>query len=161
MSVRNIIENFSYTICINKLEDIFNQSIKDDYAISVDGMGYEARMVYGIKIIKDLTTKNIEILNTTQGGDYYKSLNEYEIDIFLEKGWRQGVYMLSLSNYRLKLDLIEIKIHKEINGRSSIKQIKSLKTQREKILSKYTEINNKLNIINYGSSKKNKNKVGI
>lgn len=144
-----------------KLEDIFNQAIKDDYAISVDGMGYEARMVYGIKIIKDLTTKNIEILNTTQGGDYYKSLNEYEVDIFLEKGWRQGVYMLSLSNYRLKLDLIEIKIHKEINGRSSVKQIKTLKSQRERILSKYTEINNKLNIINYGSSKKNKNKIGI
>lgn len=144
-----------------KLEDIFNQSVKDDYAISVDGMGYEARMVYGIKIIKDLTTENIEILNTTQGGDYYKSLNEYEVDIFLEKGWRQGVYMLSLSNYRLKLDLIEIKIHKEINGRSSVKQIKTLKSQRERILSKYTEINNKLNIINYGSSKKNKNKIGI
>lgn len=145
----------------HNLEDIFDQSMKDDYAISVDGIGYEARMVYGIKIIKDLKTKNIEILNTTQGGDYYKSLNEYDVDIFLEKGWRQGVYMLSLSNYRLKLDLIEIKIHKEINGRSSVKQIKSLKSQRDRILSKYTQINNKLNIINYGSSKKNKNKIGI
>ena len=144
-----------------KLEDIFSQATKDNYAVSVDGIGYEARMVYGIKIVKDLTTKNIQILNTTQGGDYYKSLNEYEVNIFLEKGWRQGVYILSLSNYRLKLDLIEIKIHKEINGRSSVKQIKSLKSQRERILSKYTEINNKLNIINYGNSKKNKNKIGI
>ena len=38
------------------LEDIFNQAKEDDYAISLDGDGYESRMVYGAKIVKDTQT---------------------------------------------------------------------------------------------------------
>ena len=127
------------------LEDIWVQALEDTYAISLDGKGYQSRMVYGLKIVKDDETNKIELINATRGGDYYREINAEELEIFLEKGWRYGVYVLSLSNYRLKLDLIEQKIHKEMNSRKSKKQIEILKGSRKRVMNKYSEINYKLN----------------
>ena len=127
------------------LEDIWVQALEDTYAISLDGKGYQSRMVYGLKIVKDDETNKIELINATRGGDYYREINAEELEVFLEKGWRYGVYVLSLSNYRLKLDLIEQKINKEMNSRKSKKQIEILKGSRKRVMNKYSEINYKLN----------------
>ncbi len=127
------------------LEDIWVQALEDTYAISLDGKGYQSRMVYGLKIVKDDETNQIELINATRGGDYYREINAEELEVFLEKGWRYGVYVLSLSNYRLKLDIIEQKIHKEMNSRKSKKQIDILKGSRKRVMNKYSEINYKLN----------------
>ena len=135
----------------HSLESLWEESLNDTYAISVGGSGYEARMVYGVKIIKDDESNEIQLVNTTRGGDYYMEIAGDDLKVFLKKGWRIGVYVLSLSNYRLKLDLIEKKIHKEMNGRVSKKQIGILKSQRTRVLSKYSEINYKLNQLNYGN----------
>tara|TARA_R100000935_G_scaffold58069_1_gene93749 strand:- start:749 stop:1195 length:447 start_codon:yes stop_codon:yes gene_type:complete len=142
------------------LNDIFIEAKKDTYAITLDGIGYESRMVFGVKIVRDKESNNIEIINTLIGGDYYRTLEEEDHKVFRQKGWRYGVYVLSLSNYRTKLDLIESRIHKEMNGRASAKQIGLLKLQRERVMGRYSEINyklNKLNQINYGYSQKNTN----
>jgi hypothetical protein len=129
------------------LEDIYKQAEKDRVAISLSGKGYESIMVYGIKIIRDNTTGQVQILNTMIGGDYYCNITKKDYETFLEKGWRYGVYVLSLSNYRTKLDLIEKKIQKELTGRKSKKQLGILKTKREQVLSKYSQLNYKLNQI--------------
>ncbi len=129
------------------LEDIYKQAEKDRVAISLNGKGYESVMVYGIKIIRDNTTGQVQILNTMIGGDYYCNITKKDYETFLEKGWRYGVYVLSLSNYRTKLDLIETKIQKELTGRKSKKQLGILKTKREQVLSKYSQLNYKLNQI--------------
>lgn len=127
------------------LEDIWVQAVEDAYATTLDGSGYQSRMVYGLKIVKDDETNEIQLINATRGGDYYREVNAEELKVFLEKGWRYGVYVLSLSNYRLKLDLIEQKIHKEMNSRKSKKQIDILKGSRKRVMNKYSEINYKLN----------------
>tara|TARA_B100000780_G_C21043675_1_gene418892 strand:- start:247 stop:699 length:453 start_codon:yes stop_codon:yes gene_type:complete len=148
----------------HRLNEIFNEAIQDTYAITLNGREYESRMVYGVKIIRDKKSKSVEIINTAQGGGYYRRLSSEELSIFLEKGWRNGVYLLSLSNYRSKLDLIEGRIKKEMNGRASVKQIGLLKNQRERVLSRYSEINyklNKLNQINYGNSKDSKGSINL
>jgi len=49
------------------LEDIWNQATSDDYAVNLDGDGYESRLVYGVKIIRDNETESIQILNTMRG----------------------------------------------------------------------------------------------
>jgi len=116
----------------------------------LDGDGYESRMVYGAKIVKDTQTGTIQLLNTMKGGDYYVRVNATELESFQEKGWRYGVFVLSLSNYRSKLDVIEQRIKEYINDKKSEKQIGILKSSRERILSKYSEINSKLNQLNYG-----------
>jgi len=130
------------------LEEIFQQSKLDDYAIALDGDGYESRMVYGIKIVRDNETKDIQLLNTMVGGDYYKVIPQDQVKVFLEKGWRNGVYVVALSNYRSKLILIEQKIHKVMNGNKSEKQIKALQSQRTRIMNQYSEINQKFNQLN-------------
>ena len=139
------------------LDDIYNQSMNDNYSLQLDGDGYESRMVYGTKIIKDKLDGSIQILNTARGGDYYSHLNSEQMNNFLEKGWRYGVFVLSLSNYRSKLDIIEQRIKMFINEKRSEKQILQLKASRERILAKYSEINFKLNQLNYGNKVNNNN----
>ena len=96
------------------LKDIYAQALQDTYALALDGDGYDSRMVYGTKIIKDLLNGEIQILNTARGGDYYSHLTPEQLNNFLEKGWRYGVFVLSLSNYRSKLDIIEQRIKEYI-----------------------------------------------
>jgi hypothetical protein len=127
------------------LDDVFEQALGDRFAISLNGKGYESRLVYGIKIVRDIKTRDVIIINTQENGDYYKPIKEKEIEIFLEKGWRYGVYTLSLSNYRATLDLIESEIHSEINGRKRSKKVSLLKEERDKIMVKYRKTTLKLN----------------
>ena len=70
----------------------------------------------------------------------------------------QTVFVLSLSNYRSKLDVIEHKIKDYITDRKSEKQIGLLKSSRKRILKRYSEINSKLNQLNYGNKVNNNEK---
>ena len=129
------------------LEDIYQQAEEDRFAVSLDNGQYKSKLVYGIKITKNNSSNEIEILNTMIGGDYYCKTTKKELEIFLEKGWRYGAYVLSLSNLRSKLDLIEDRIKEELTGKNSQKQFKRLKNKREKVLAKYSQLNYKLNQI--------------
>ena len=141
-----------------RLQEIYQEAVDDSYGISLDGQGYQSRVMFGVKIVRETSNKEVEIINTLQGGDYYKPLSEGELDNFLAGGWRYGVYLLSLANCRNKLNLIEQRIQKEINGRASAKQVGLLKAQRKRIMNKYTEINFKLNQLNNGDKKVNTKK---
>ena len=129
------------------LDDVFDQACADEMAVSLNGVGYNARLLYGCKIQKSLDTLDIEILNTSQGGAWYQIISNDFKKIFLKKGWRIGVYELSLPNYRLKLDKIELSIKKEMNGKRNPKQIQSLKQARENVLKRYSKIKMKYNQI--------------
>lgn len=129
------------------LEDIMQQATEDEYATIVDGNNIISRLLYGCKISKDLITGKIEILNTAKGGEWYSRLTTAELNYFFEFGWRIGVYELSLSNYRTKLDRVERLIKAEINGRRNPKQIISLKASRENIMNRYAKIKQKYNQI--------------
>ena len=119
------------------LEEIFNQASKDPTASPLHGIGYQAYLLYGIKINRDNESGEIEMLDTSRAGDFYSP----------EKGWRYGIYVISLSNYRVKLDRIEKQIKKYVNSHPSrpSKQLDGYQTHRTNILQKYSEITNKLN----------------
>lgn len=140
------------------MDDIYNQALEDTYAVAIDTDSYSSRMVYGAKIMKDHGSGRFELLNTMKGGDYYTQVTADELENFLSGGWRYGVFVLSLSNYRSKLDIIEQRIKQHINYKKSEKQIGILKSSRERILRKYSEINSKLNQINYGNKVNNNEK---
>ena len=106
---------------VYKLIDVWNQAKEDCFTANLDGEGYEARILYGCKISKDNDTNMVQLQNTSRGGEWYLQLDPDEIEIFLKMGWRIGIYMLSLSNYRLKLDRIERLIKMEVNGRKNPK----------------------------------------
>ncbi len=129
------------------LKEVFEQAKTDTSCLKMSGLGYESVLARGLKIVKDDKTGYVEILNTMVNGSYYAKLNPHQLNIFLEEGWKCGMYNISLSNYRSKLDSIEYKIKDEITGRNSEKQLLILKGKREVTLRKYTEIKNKLNSI--------------
>lgn len=129
------------------LDEIFEQARQDSYAFPLDGDGYEARVLYGCKILRDNETGKVTLLNTQLGGDYYEALNREDIEVFQQKGWRCGVYVLSLNNYRSKLNKVEKAIQREMNGRRNPKQIQSLKSHRERLMKRYTFIKQKFNLI--------------
>lgn len=127
-----------------KLNDIWLQAYNDSYAISLNGNGYESRVVYGVKIVRDNATGHIQILNTMRG-EYYHELSSDELDIFYQHGWRYGIYSLNLTNYLQKLESIKECIKAEVNGLNRLRKVKVLKSNRDLMLNKYNTINNKLN----------------
>ena len=92
-------------------------------------------------------TNTVQILNTTLNGDYYQEISIAEYEVFKEKGWRYGIYVLSLTNYRRKLDKIEKKIKKELNGKNNTRAILNAKANRVRIMENFTTISTKLNFI--------------
>jgi hypothetical protein len=127
------------------LQDIWRQALDDDFATDINGQGYESRLVYGVKIIRDNVTKEVQILKAMTGSEYYPKLSKDEVEVFLDKGWRYGIYSLSLASYRTKLENIKEAIKSEVNGRNRIKRLYLYKESRDGILKKYNNINNKLN----------------
>jgi hypothetical protein len=128
------------------LEQIWYEAQQDNYACKLDGDGYSARTLFGVKIVFDHATNQVSIYNTTRGGDYYQELTE-DLDYFFENGWRYGVYKVAIKNCLFKLDKIELSMRSEVNGKRNPKQIKSLKSARVRVLEKYNYISNKLNSI--------------
>ena len=101
-------------------------------------------------IPEDNRTKEINIFNTTRGGDYYMELNEEEYKSFSDNGWIKGIYILSLSNFRRKLNILEGKIQAEVIKNGSLKTITTYKNSRERIMQRYTKVSNKLKELNNG-----------
>jgi hypothetical protein len=118
-----------------KLNDIWLQAYNDSYAIPLNGNGYESRVVYGIKIVRDNATGHIQILNT-MSGEYYHKLSSDELDIFYQHGWRYGIYSLNLTNYLQKLESIKECIKAEVNGLNRLRKVKVLKSNRDLMLNK-------------------------
>jgi hypothetical protein len=117
------------------LKDIFIQASDDPSSSPLHGNGYESYLLYGIKIVKDNATEQIQLLNTAKSGDFYHSINQEDINLFHDGGWRYGIYVISLSNYRAKLDRIEQQIKKYVNE-------------------KYTEMTTKLNQLKSNQNEK-------
>ena len=109
------------------MSDILMQASKDHYTTPLNTARETSFMLYGVKIVEDKITEKITIYNTTKGGDYYAEITENEYTEFYENGWRKGVYVLSLSNYRRKLTIVNDRIQNEINKRrSNAKTLQSL-----------------------------------
>lgn len=127
---------------------IFEMAKDDHGSINLDGTDHEARIQQGVKIIKYNDNNKVEIYNTSKGGDYYTELTKDEVKIFIEKGWRYGIYVISLSNYCSKLDSLKEAIKNYSNNNLTKKQLQILHSRRDRILEKYNEVKNKLNQLN-------------
>jgi len=101
-----------------------------------------------LKIIKERETDEVEIYNTARGGDYYQEISLKEYKNFVEKGWRYGVYVISLSNYRRKLEAIDKTIQRYISEGASKTNLSQAQDRRVRIMNRYSKISNKLNLLN-------------
>ena len=126
-------------------EQVMEQALTDSQSVRVDGDGYEATISSGFKASRDNLSGQIVFKCTSRGGEWYSKLNENEIEILLENGWRSGVDVLSLSNIRTKLDRVEELIKREMNERRNPKHIQHLKKMRDNLIVKYNFFKSKLN----------------
>ena len=129
------------------LKEIYHQAEQDEECGILDSLDYDARICRAIKIVQCNETTDVVILNTTLGGEYYKEITKTEYDIFYTNGWKIGIYVLSLSNYRRKLLRIDDKIKTQITENKSAKSIKMLKQRRLNILTNFSEVSKKLKLL--------------
>jgi len=133
----------------DRLKDVFEQASKDFNSTEANGDSYKGYLSYGIKIVSDGRTKHIYIYNTAINGDFYDEVTAEQYELFLNKGWKCGVYTISLSNYRRKLDVIQSKMRDIVNNSRSEKQMQKLREQRDMIMDRYNQLAVKLNQLNY------------
>jgi len=127
------------------VQEVMEQALTDSQSIRVDGDGYEARISSGFKATRDKLSGQVVFKCTSRGGEWYSKLRENEIEVLLDKGWRIGVDVLSLSNIRIKLDKVEELIKREMNERRNPKHIQHLKKMRDNLIIKYNYFKSKLN----------------
>ena len=108
-----------------RLDSIFAEATKDNSTRALHSRGYKAFMFEGIKIVKDMCSGAVIIYDPRKSGHYYSEIKEYEYDIFIEKGWRGGVYQIKIKQYEKQLDEIFQRIRdlETINPASKKKNI--------------------------------------
>ena len=134
------------------LKEVFDQAALDNRAASIKTPGYWSITRRNAKIVKDIASGDVILINSSKMMD--EEVTDDEVEIFLKFGWKSGVYSLTLFNYRSKLNYIEAKIKDSINSNKSQKSIKDLKSKRDTLMAEYTQLNSKLN-----DSKKESNNI--
>jgi hypothetical protein len=113
---------------------LWEQAGEDRLSVPLDTRLYEARLLFGCKIIRDKLSGQIEFYNTARGGDYYVKLKEEEIDVFKTYGLKQGVYWLMMSNILKRIEGVNDKIRYEVNNRNNFRKIQTFKNYRERLI---------------------------
>lgn len=119
-------------------EDIFKQAQQDSLATRLTTPKSISYIYKGIKI--ENTDSHVVIYNTKIPGDDYTEISDDQYDVFINHGFRMGVYNLCIFNYNCSLNGIQSKIRTELTNRNNQKHYRSMKSQRTYIMNKYTEI---------------------
>ncbi len=127
------------------LGELFYQAEKDYHSKPLHDKVVNSYMCYGFKIIKELNSNQVSIVDMTKGGDYYQEINIDEYSYFKTLGWKRAIYVLYLSNCRTKLSRLETRIQNALVNNVSIKTIRKLKASREQILRNFNKVKIKLN----------------
>lgn len=127
------------------LGELFYQAEKDYHSKPLHDKVVNSYMCYGFKIIKELNSNQVSIVDMTKGGDYYQEINIDEYSYFKTLGWKRAIYVLYLSNCRTKLSRLETRIQNALVNNDSVKTIRKLKASREEILRNFNKVKIKLN----------------
>jgi len=127
------------------LGELFYQAEDDYHSKPLHDKEVKSYMCHGFKIIKELYSDKVSIIDMTKGGDYYQEINCDEYKYFKTLGWKRAIYVLYLSNCRTKLSRLETRIQHALVNNVSIKTIRKLKASREQILRNFNKVKIKLN----------------
>jgi hypothetical protein len=130
------------------LNQIFDVAVSDRYALIYNGNGYTAVTLYSVKIIKDSASDEVKIYSQGKSDNWYTEVTEKELNNFKNKGWRYGVYVLSLSNFSLKHSKLctMLELYK-LNKKKGKNSIAYLENEIRMVEEKQKEITEKLNKI--------------
>jgi|TARA_R100001463_G_scaffold28926_1_gene66106 hypothetical protein len=127
------------------LLELFYQAQDDYHSKPLHDKGTMSYMCHGFKIIKEVESEVVLIMDMAKGGDFYKEVSQDEYDIFFKLGWKKTIYVLYLSNCRTKLSKLETRIQNALVNNDSVKTIRKLKASREQILRNFNKVKIKLN----------------
>jgi hypothetical protein len=130
------------------LNQIFDIAISDKYALVYKGNGYTSVSLYIIKIIKDTESGEVSIYSSELSDNWYTALDDRELNIFKNNGWRYGVYVLTLSNFSLKhrrlcttLELVKISKKNSKHSASYLEnEIRAVEEKQKEIQIKLNKI---------------------
>ncbi len=133
-----------------ELSKVWDEAIRDHNSANLNNPTEDARLRYGIKIVN--TDQGVFIYNTSFGGDYYNEVTLNQYLLFQKNGWKMGCYLIAKENYLSRLDRIERKMREEVNNRKSERVIQKIKSERNRVMNKYTNIILKINKSKNGNS---------
>jgi len=122
------------------LSEVFQQASEDHSACRYDTKDYDSYLSHGIKIVKDNYGSKIIIMDTTQG-EYYQEVSAEDYYLFQTKGWLYGIYVLSLSSHKDRVERLNEEIKSEVNNRKRKRTLLALREERELVLKNYSKVN--------------------
>jgi len=126
---------------MKSLDSMLEEALEQNNALKYEDT-YERFAIYGgVKIILDKTTNEINIYNTTGGGDNYRKFNSKEMELFYTHGWLDAVHKIQLDRYKRKIHLLQDRIKELINTpHFSKKKYSELKNARKHNTTKYYKL---------------------
>ena len=125
------------------LIEIFNEAQKDYATTQINDTGYQACILFWVKITKEDMTGKITIHDPGKSINYYIEISQDAYKLFYKKGWKKAVREITLSKYKDKLERVTKSISREMNGGRSPKRLRTLKESRGQILRKYYKLSQK------------------
>ena len=123
-----------------KLHKVFEESLDDRSALSVDGIGYFARLTKGVKIVFDIDTGIIAIYNVWGNSHFPKEINPKQYEVFKEYGWAEGVRHIHMYNLNKEMISLKYQIQQEKATTKNSKRIKSLSNKLKKMQDEFQTI---------------------
>jgi len=79
-------------------------------------------------------------MDTTMS-EYYEEISDEDYNLFRNKGWLFGIYTLSLTNLKQRIDQLNEGIRYEVNQNKRKKKLLQLREEREQVLKRYYKVN--------------------
>ena len=132
------------------LDSVFEEALLDGHTGVLDNKGVEARILLGIKIVRD--EDGIRFYDTTKGGDTYAEFTQHEYATMCVYGWREGLIRVKMENYKRRMELVEARIRMSLLEQHSSKHIGMLKNRRQQLTMSYADASRQLNIISHADN---------
>lgn len=115
-----------------RLKKIWNQSQNDIHAMTMDGRGYQARLLRCVRIVNDNSTGAIAIYNTK--GFFSKEITQEQYSKFYELGWSEGVKTIQVYNLNKEAARLKVLIEQEAYTKALFNRLKKVKDELQKII---------------------------
>ena len=116
-----------------RLHRVFDQANADPKTIPMNGKGYLALIIKGVKIVKDIETGIVGIYNTFSNSQFPPEITQDQYKIFQNDGWHEGVKAIHIYNLFKRITALKLYILQEQNTNKNSKRIKSLSNKLKKV----------------------------
>jgi len=117
---------------------IFEEAYNDRLGVKITTPDSVSVIHRGVKV--ENKDGKVRVLNMALNGDFYMEITDEQYKVFFEKGFRQGVYEVCMTNYKRTLETLSNDIRKEVSKRNNVKHYEALKEYRTIIMNKITEV---------------------